>query len=119
MRTGRTAEPREAYADSVNIMSYGRPDDRRKRDHNSDKLYCLMTDRYKLIYHQLFPDQTQFFDIQEDPRELEDLAHRGLPEMQEMMERLDGLDAYSKFKLGDETTDPERAEMLKQLGYGE
>jgi len=79
MRTGRTAEPREAYADSVNIMSYGRPDDHRKRDHNSDKLYCLMTDRYKLIYHQLFPDQTQFFDIQEDPRELEDLAQRGLP----------------------------------------
>jgi arylsulfatase A-like enzyme len=119
MRTGRTAEPREAYADSVNIMSYGRPDDRRKRDHNSDKLYCLMTDRYKLIYHQLFPDQTQFFDIQEDPRESKDLAHRGLPEMREMMGRLDGLDAYSKFKLGDETTDPERAEMLKQLGYGE
>jgi hypothetical protein len=56
-----------------------------------------MTDRYKLIYHQLFPDQTQFFDIQEDPRELEDLAQRGLPEMQEMMGRLDGLDAYSNF----------------------
>jgi arylsulfatase A-like enzyme len=119
MRTGRTAEPREAYADSVNILSYGRPDDRRKRDHNSDMLYCLMTDRYKLIYHQLFPDQTQFFDIQEDPGEFEDLANRGLPEMREMMGRLDGLDAYSNFKMSDEPTDPERAERLKQLGYGE
>ena len=119
MRTGRTAEPREAYADSVNILSYRRPDDHRKQDHNSDKLYCLMTDRYKLIYHQLFPDQTQFFDIQQDPRELENLANRGLPEMEEMMGRLDGLDAYSNFKMGDEPTDPERAERLKQLGYGE
>jgi arylsulfatase A-like enzyme len=119
MRTGRTAEPREAYADSVNILSYGRPDDRKKRDDNSDKLYCLMTDRYKLIYHQLFPDQTQFFDIQEDPSESKNLANRGLPEMQEMMGRLDALDAYSNFKLGDELTDPERAERLEQLGYGE
>jgi hypothetical protein len=78
-----------------------------------------LTDRYKLIYHQLFPDQTQFFDIQEDPRELEDLARRGLPEMQEMMGRLDGLNAHSNLKLCAEPTDPERAERLEQLGYGE
>jgi hypothetical protein len=78
-----------------------------------------MTDRHKRIYHPLSPDQSQFSDIQQDPGELENPAHRGLPEMQEMMGRLDGLDAYPNFKLGDELADPERAERLRQLGYAE
>ncbi len=119
MANGVTAEPRLAYADSVNILSYGRPDDRSAMDDKSDKLYCLMSGDAKLIYHQLEPDESEFYDLRADPGELVDLAPSRPPEMAAMMRRLEELDAFSELMPGMTPTDLERAERLRSLGYVE
>ena len=117
MASGATAEPRLAYADSVNILTYGRPDDRRRFDDKSDKLYCLMSGDFKLIYHQLEPASSEFYDLRSDPRELHDLAPSRPPEMAAMLRRLEGLDAFSDLMPDTSPTDAEHAERLRSLGY--
>jgi arylsulfatase A-like enzyme len=119
MRTGRTATPRLAYADSVNMLSYGRPDREDEWDRKTDKLYSLSDGRFKLIYHQLRPEESEFYDLAEDPHELENLAAARAPEMMELMERLEGLGAFSPIMPGMTPSDAERLEGLKSLGYVE
>ena len=119
MATGATAAPRLAYADSVNILSYGRPDDRQRLDEKSDKLYCLMSADAKLIYHQLEPGSSEFYDLRSDPGELRNLAPSRPPEMVAMVRRLEELDPFSELMPGMTPTDLERAERLRSLGYVE
>ncbi len=119
MAAGATAAPRLAYSDSVNILSYGRPDDRQRQDEKSDKLYCLMSGDAKLIYHQLEPERSEFYDLRSDPRELVDLGPSRPPEMAVLMRRLEELDAFSELMPGMSPTDLEHAERLRSLGYVE
>jgi len=119
MRTGRTEKQRIAYSDSVNMLTYGRPDTTIKRDRKIDKLYCLMDEKYKLIFHQLRPANTEFYNLQADPCELKDITLSAPAEMQVMMEHLRSLDAFSDIMPGMTTSDLERLEKLRGLGYVE
>jgi len=117
MQTGQTAEPLSAYSDSVNMLVYGRPDEQGRQDNKLDKLYCMMNERHKLIYHQLKPDETEFYDLQADPNELHNLADAKPPAMQALLEQLMSLDALSDIEPGMTQTDLERLHKLRDLGY--
>jgi len=117
MSTGHTKEELSAYSDSVNILNYGRWDDARKTDHKYDKLYCLIQGNYKLIYHQLKPEETEFYDLSTDPKELNNLTPSNLPEMHALITRLKGLSALSDIMPGMTSSDMERVRKLKSLGY--
>jgi arylsulfatase A-like enzyme len=106
----------QAYSDSVNMLVYGRPDDR-DPDQKLDKLYCVMNERYKLIYHQLKPGETEFYDLQTDPKELRNLAATKPPVMEALLERLMSLGALSDIEPGMIQTDLERLNRLRDLGY--
>lgn len=118
MRTGKTREDLIAYSDSVNILSYGRQDDPSQFDKKHDKLYCVMQSGYKLIYHQLKPEQTEFYNLYVDPFELNNLAATKPPVMRVFIEHLDSLKALSVIVPGMTPTDLERLQKLKDLGYG-
>lgn len=121
MRHGETADARIAYADSVNMLSYGRRDQPGRHDEKHDKLYSLFDGRYKLIHHQLHPEASEFYDLREDPRETKNLATGGArpPRMQALQQRLEEMNAFSGLLPGMTPTDAERLEQLKSLGYAE
>ena len=117
LRSGRTSEPRFAYSDSVNMLGYGRPD--KEHDEKFDKLYCLMNETHKLIYHQLKPDEIEFYDLSSDPGEQHNLAATKPESMQHLLQRLNSLNAFSDILPGMTPSDQERANKLKSLGYVE
>ena len=117
MRTGWTGKPRVAYSDSVNMLGYGRFDDSIRRDDKYEKLYCLIDGSYKLIFHQLQPENTEFYDLLTDPREQTNLAASKPPAMLAMMEQLKTMQCLSPIMPGMTPTDLNRLGQLESLGY--
>jgi len=64
---GKTKEARYAYSDSINMLTYSSPGLSDRRDIKDDKLYCLVQDGYKMIYHQLRPEESELYNLSEDP----------------------------------------------------
>jgi len=54
--------------------------------HMVDAHYGIRTDRYKLIHYYGYTDEWEFFDLREDPHEMEN--RYSLPEYQEIISRL-------------------------------
>ena len=77
----------------------------------------MMNERYKLIYHQLKPDETEFYDLQADPNELHNLAEAKPPAMEALLQHLMSLGALSDIEPGMTATDLERLNKLRDLGY--
>jgi len=117
IESGGLERPREAYSEAVSIVAYGRPDGTGHRDQKDDKHYCLIDGAHKLIFHQLNPSNTEFYNLQDDPGELHNLAGGSPPAMARLMQRLQELDPFSDIMPGMTETDLERAERLKSLGY--
>lgn len=119
MNTGKTEKPLLGYSDSVNMLTYGRPDVRDKRDQKNDKIYCLMDERYKLIFHQQRPEETEFYDLQADPKETNNLSADNPAPMTVLMNDLESRNAFSEIMPGMTPTDAEWLKKLKGLGYVE
>jgi arylsulfatase A-like enzyme len=117
LKTGKTAKPLDAYSGAVSICSYARPDNYGTREEKTDKMYCLMNARYKLVYHQLFPKQSEFYDLLKDPEETKNLYAAAPPEMKEMLRDLRERRALSALMPGMTATDLERIKRLESLGY--
>jgi arylsulfatase A-like enzyme len=120
MQSGATAEPRSAYSESVNLLTYGRPDDAAQIDAKDDKLYSLIhADGRKLIFHQLRPEKSQLYDLRTDPRERHNLAAEQTAELEAMITELRSMNALSEIMPGQTQSDPEHLKKLRSLGYVE
>ncbi len=114
LRAGGEPEAHLAYADSVNLMTYSWPGEKR-RDHKDDRLYAVLDGSYKLIFHQLKPSESELYDLAADPAEAHDLAAK----RPDVVRRLAGELAVRKpfYEGGSGDTDAERMKKLKSLGY--
>lgn len=116
LAAGGAAE-RPAYADSVNILSYGRLDDPDESDRKSDKLYGLIDAGLKLIYHQLHPEESELYELSSDPREERNLAAERPAEVRRLLAELERRGALSDILPGMTGYDLERRRRLRSLGY--
>jgi arylsulfatase A-like enzyme len=117
LRAGTLSQPRTAYAESVNMLNYSRNDTTGYRDAKNDKHYCLIDGHRKLIYHQIRPAESEFFDLTADPLELENLAPQKTAARDSLLRNLRVLNVFSPIMPGMTATDLERARKLKSLGY--
>ncbi len=118
MTRGATDTSLVAYSESVNLMTYTRPDLSERVDDKDDKLYVLIENRNKLIYHQLRPERSQLYDLRADPNETRDLASERPAELRALTAELLSLNALSDIMPG-AATDPDRLRRLRSLGYVE
>lgn len=72
VRGERERAPRMAYADALNLEDQHAP--HKLPGNNRDNLFCATDGRWKLVYHQRRPDQSELFDLETDPLELDDVA---------------------------------------------
>jgi arylsulfatase A-like enzyme len=107
--------PEFAYADSINLMGYGRPDVPGMSDRKDDRLYALVDRDHKLILHQRRPAESEFYQRQQDPKEARNLWTQATPRAQEMLDHLTNLGAL--FEEGAKTADGEHEAELRALGY--
>jgi arylsulfatase A-like enzyme len=114
---GKTIESREAYSESVNMAVYVRLDAAELYDKKMDKLYSLIYNGKKLIYHQMNPGQSELYDIVEDPRELNNLLKQQRDLSVDFFLRLKNKKAFSDIMPSLSPSDMERMEKLKSLGY--
>jgi len=119
LRTGAPPQVPSAYADSVNRLTYGRLDDPARKDRKQDRLYSLIDGDSKIIFHELEPEKTEFYNLADDPGETQNLAATQPPEMKALLESLQGLGAISVIDASESPTPDDRAEALRALGYVE
>ncbi|MGD8395563.1 MAG: sulfatase [Candidatus Eiseniibacteriota bacterium] len=116
---GRTAAPRSAYSESVNMVRYARHDAPGTHEVKDDKLYALIDGPLKLIHHQLRPEESELYDLSTDPGEQVNLAARPAhrADMERLTARLDSMGVESPIMPGMSVSDLERLRRLERLGY--
>ncbi len=115
LMAGQPEPPRRAYADQLNLydltaqMIEARPQD--------DLLYCLMDRTWKLIYKPRRPEQSELYNLRDDPRELRNLYSSAPPEGESLLNELRRLDCFVDQGPGSGLADEWALEALRSLGY--
>jgi arylsulfatase A-like enzyme len=107
---------RIALAEALNTLDVHAP--RRLPEHLKDLLFCAMDRRWKLIYHRDHPENSELYDLVNDPRESTNVIAQHEKEKERLLRRL----SESGVMVIDsvETNAPEAEEsirMLESLGY--
>jgi arylsulfatase A-like enzyme len=114
---GETESPRVAYADQINkydLVSAGIAEGRPK----DDLLYCAMDRTWKLIYRYSFPNESQLYNLAEDPHELNNVFAREPEQVRRLKAVLDECNGYvtAPFTAAD-MPDVATLQALESLGY--
>jgi arylsulfatase A-like enzyme len=113
---GESEEPRLAYAESLNRHANNAPI-KQLPPKCRDDMFCVMDRRWKLVWHKHEPENSELFDLEADPEELENVAAQH-PDQVERLKRV--LEQRGSF---DVPFDPEvdgqsnRMKLLRELGY--
>jgi arylsulfatase A-like enzyme len=111
---GKTAAPRIAYADAINLFDLNammitrRPDD--------GLVYCATDGDWKLIHRPTLTGKDELYRISTDPGELENLIEAEPEQAARFKRELDRFGGYVDSPFGEEL-DPEVLKKLKSLGY--
>jgi len=104
-----------AYADSVNILTYA--SEARMYDQKLDMLFAIVDDRWKYIHHALRQDESELYDLQQDPRELTNLYAKGGADLERLRQNLRARPYQPKRGAVRNQLSDEDRERLRALGY--
>ena len=114
---GESESPRVAYADQINkydlvsaSISQRRPKD--------DLLYCAMDRTWKLVYRYSYPDESELYNLVEDPHELNNLFAQRPEQVRRLKAVLDECNGYVTAPFSDaDRPDVATLQALESLGY--
>jgi len=111
-----TLDPsREAYSDSVNLLTYGATPG--FRDVKDDMLFCVVRGDWKYIHHFLRPVESELFNLASDPKELFNLLNEHPDLAKEMKELAIGRGQIPEKQLNHHGMAEEDIQKLTALGY--
>lgn len=114
IQDGTAPVPVRAYSDGVNMLVYRNP---LGADKKFDKLYCLVDDTWKYIFHQLRPAESELYNLRDDPGELRNLLAAESAVAERFQAELAELNCFSDLLPEHLRTKPEMMKKLKELGY--
>lgn len=112
---GELDEPRIAYADALNLEDRHSPGTRLPSS-QQDNLYVAMDQRWKLIHHAKHPENSELFDLQSDPNEVDNIFGKRPKVAARLLRFLEARDAFrlDPIQGGGQVPD---AKVLQDLGY--
>ena len=112
---GESLPPVTAYADALNTIDAHAPT-KGLPEHCVDDLFMVIDGRWKLIHHRARPENTELFDLEADPLELDNVALRFPDERARLEQWLERSGAFD-IDAVDERQDDLDEDALKSLGY--
>ena len=107
--------PRLAYADALNAFDFNaRMVQKRPKD---GVLYCAMDRSWKLIYRPRRPDDSELYNLDDDPKELNNLYAVAPDQAQRLLAELKKVDCFVTEPFGSGPVDEEAIKRLQALGY--
>jgi arylsulfatase A-like enzyme len=112
---GRSEPSRLAYADMPNKYDLTSPVPRKRP--KDELLYCAMDHTWKLIYRYSYPNESELYNVKEDPRELNNLFVQEPEQVKRLKAALDEHNGYVTGPLGTGMPDADALRALESLGY--
>ena len=106
---------REAYSDSVNLMTYGTAVG--FRDQKNDMLFSVVRDGWKYIHHMVRPDESELYDLRTDPNETKNLYRANQALANELRDLAVGQGQIPEKQLDHHGMSADDIQKLKDLGY--
>ncbi len=104
-----------AYSDSVNMLTYGFF--KGIRDVKDDMLFCVVDGRWKYIHHLLRTDESELYDLSNDPGEQRNLFGLRPDQVERLRGELRAWDYAPDPGSQRGRMSPEDVERLRSLGY--
>jgi arylsulfatase A-like enzyme len=112
---GRAEPARTIYADQINGFDLNATMvDRRPQ---ADFLYAVLSGKWKLIWRPTRPEQSELFDLSEDPLETENLLTAEPERARELLADLARRDGWVVRMFTGDSPDPAVLSMLESIGY--
>lgn len=113
---GEAEPPRTGYAEALNTLDVHTPTDLPGR--HRDLLFCLVDPPWKLIYHKNSPENSELYNLSEDPKELTNLAGQSPEEVARLAGLLEQSGAMQiQIMPPSEPMDADGLRKLRSLGY--
>jgi arylsulfatase A-like enzyme len=112
---GEPEPPRIAYAEALNTADVHLPPE--MPEHHKDLLFCVMDRNWKLIYHKEHPENSELYDLTNDPHERINVIAEYPDEQIRLMEFLENTGGLAVRTTGVAPIDDQTRRGLKALGY--
>ena len=115
---GAAEPPRLGYAEALNTLDMFAHGVVPVPKHQDDLLFCAMDRNWKLIYHRGHPENSELYNLVDDPKELNNVAATYPQEFARLLQWLSDAGAMTVELIEPETPlDEETIRKLESLGY--
>ncbi len=112
---GKAEPPRIAYAEALNTEDIKLPGG--LPDRHKDLLFVVMDRDWKLIYHKDHPENSELYDLRNDPKELKNVIDQETDQKNRLMQILEKTGGLTIQRNVTSPIDEETRKRLEALGY--